>query len=220
MSNSRELSVFSIQGGEGLVTLNTSAVTFGEFKGEVNTYCEENNKRPFNWENLVAVTGDDEHTLQSDNAVLPTFSGETIFLLQKKAKSGGPRANVFAQIKEIVAADGQIANDYFSAGNGNWTRKGTSELKELVADYTPIKYKKTVVSTTPEVSADITPLVEAVDAHVETFFSTNAKTAWTNLKIALGLISQEEVDAMTKVIELKAQGCGIATRIQGVVQCS
>jgi hypothetical protein len=82
---------------------------------------------------MKVVIGENRHTLESENAILP--DGDfTLFLMPIKTKSGADRKELMATIKDFVTKNPTRKHD-FIIDDKNMTQLSTSVLEQLVAKY-------------------------------------------------------------------------------------
>lgn len=90
-------------------------------------------KNNVSYSGMKAVIGENKHTLESENAILP--DGDfTLFLMPIKTKSGADRKALMETIKTFVTANPSRKSDFIIDGK-NMTQLSTATLETLVAKH-------------------------------------------------------------------------------------
>lgn len=207
----KTVKLFTIQ-GQTLNSISSSAANWGELKAEINQFTTDQKMDNYNFEELKAVVKGSKVSLEVDDAILPD-QDFTVFLLQRRGKAGGlgkKRAAIYEEVHEILDADPAAIN-YFSA-NFPWTNKSNSVLRDLIEGYVPTIATKEVVES-PKASGDVAVYIAALETLVANHGSKVEKLAYENLRITLGVVSEDELAFQTEVKELAAEACQLATQL-------
>lgn len=121
-------------------------------------------KSNVSYSGMKAVIGENKHTLESENALLP--DGDfTLFLMPIKTKSGAAdRKALMATIKDFVTKNPSRKSDFIIDGK-NMTQLSTSTLETLVAKH--ISGGMNGSSSTPSASAPVAEAAKKAAASVK-----------------------------------------------------
>ena len=131
----------------GKKEFSTSVSTWGELK----TLLDQEN---IAYSGMKVIVGETKNTIETDEAVLP--AGDfTLYFMVKKSKAGKrKRGEINRDIKSLIERDGEKAKAHFNAG-GNYTRKPSDELEELINSYQSIPSQTAEVASGPGNEEDI-----------------------------------------------------------------
>ena len=158
------VTIFSTKGKKRSSVETNGCTTWGELKGILNSEGIETN-------NMKAIIGENQVTLESSKAILPLDFNFTLFLTPIKVKNGLNIDSMgYKECKEFIKANG--GSEEF----GNYTRMTTETMRSVITDYL-------VAQGAEEVSN--TEATELVDQCID---------ALTQLKVILlrGTVTSEE----------------------------
>lgn len=123
----REVTVYNTT-GKGYQIIKTTALSWKELKKSMD-------EARITYSNMKAVIGENQLTIESDDAQLPA-EAFTLFLMPVKVKSGAglDRKTLFENIKSLIAANPSMKNNFIVDGK-NMTQLSTDKLNELWAKY-------------------------------------------------------------------------------------
>lgn len=120
------------------VAIESTATTFGELKQEF-----KDNNIPFVSDKMSVMIGETKHTLEMDEAMLPSSSNYTIFMLPIKNKSGMATSRTIInsltkdelgkRIRNLKAST-KFSSKATEAFKG-YSRQSTEDLKETVLEF-------------------------------------------------------------------------------------
>lgn len=131
----KKVTVFSTL-GKNAQEFQTSATTWGELQKNLK-------EMSISFSGMKAVIGENKHTLESENALLPfneledktkVYTDFTLYLMPVKTKSGYDRKEMFSLIKEFVGKDA-AKKALFTVNGKNMTQLSTPVLEQLVTKH-------------------------------------------------------------------------------------
>ena len=132
-----KVTIFSTKGRKQSV-VNTTSTTWGELKSVLSAEGIET-------DNMKAIIGENQVTLESSKAVLPVDFDFTLFLTPIKVKNGVDVASMtYKECREFIKANGGV--EVF----GNYTRFSTEEARAQIANFLGKKVNVEVTSTPTE----------------------------------------------------------------------
>jgi hypothetical protein len=112
-------------GQSGIIPVYTGATDWSELKTALT-------KAGVNYNGMKAVVGQTRVTLEHANAVLPEGEFE-LFLMPQKSNKGLTRNEIYAAIKEAIAA-GKVNKEFFSVNGKNYTMVSSIELEQKLIE--------------------------------------------------------------------------------------
>ena len=141
-----KVTIFSTK-GKKRSTVNTSATTWGELKSALSAEGIET-------DNMKAIIGENQVTLESSKAVLPVDFDFTLFLTPIKVKNGVDVASMsYKECREFIKTNGGVETF------GNYTRFSTEEARTQIASFLGKKVN-VEVTTPPAESVDVFGIID------------------------------------------------------------